>query len=171
MLRTAIVAATAFVIVTAAPARAQDAPLAPRLVPPGSELKGLATLGVVVEGISGTSSECGLAQNALADAATKALSGAGLKVVNETDEPTYLYVNVMTAKMPNGICVTRYDVSLRTNTAATLPYQQQPALVEVSLLHKGGLAASGAAEHGSAVVKYVTQFATDIAAEIKRQNP
>jgi len=152
------------------PAPSQQAAPSPPLVAPGSELKGLTTLGVVVEGVGQQSTACGLTQNGLEAAAAKALSGAGLTVVRRADEATYVYVNIMTATMSNGVCVTRYDVSLLTNTTATLPYQQQPALVQVALLHKGGLAGSSTSEHAGAVLKYVTQFATEIATEIQRQN-
>ncbi len=152
------------------PARSAQAAAPPQLVPPGSELKGLTTLGVVVEGVGQQSTACGLTEKGLEDAVTPILSGAGLTVVRRTDEETYVYVNVMTATMSNGVCVTRYDVSLLTNTEATLPYQQRPALVQVALLHKGGLAGSSASEHAGAVLKFVTQFTTEIAAEIRRQN-
>jgi hypothetical protein len=147
MLKTSIVVVAALASAAAASARARQAAPPSQLVAPGSELKGLATLGVVVEGAGQTSAACGLTQNGLADAVTKVLGDAGLRVVRRADEPTYVYVNVMTATMPNGVCVTRYDVSLLTTATATLPYQQQPALVQVALLHKGGLAGSSAAEH------------------------
>lgn len=134
--------------------------------PAGTPLKGLMKLGVVVEELSGQAAACGLRQDALEAAVVKQLSDAGFKVVVNSDEDTYLYVNVITASLANGLCVSRYDASLTTHTTATLSYQTTPVLVEVSLLHKGGLSGGGPAAHGEAVrralVEYVGQFATQI---------
>jgi len=62
--------------------------------------------------------------------------------------------------------VSRYDAFLYTHTTATLAYQKTPVLVQVSLLHKGGLAGGASATHADAVLRgvqeYVDQFATRI---------
>lgn len=131
-----------------------------------SLLKGLTRLGVVVEGLSTQAAACGLSQDAIESAVSKRLADAGLKVALNSDEDTYVYVNVQTATIPSGLCVSRYDAFLYTHTTAKLSYQQVPVLVEVSLLHKGGLAGGAPTAHGDAVRKgvleYVDQFATRI---------
>jgi hypothetical protein len=49
---------------------------------------------------------------------------------------------------------------------AKLSYQQAPVLVQVSLLHKGGLTGGAAAAHAAGVLRglqeYVDQFSTRI---------
>ena len=54
--------------------------------------------------------------------------------------------------------------------SAKLPYQEQPALVQVVLIHEGGMASGGANGHGDGVVKAVTQFVDQIALRIRRAN-
>jgi hypothetical protein len=133
---------------------------------PDAQLRGLTKLGVVVEGLSAQATTCGLQQEALEQAVTKPLSAAGLTVARNTDEDTYVYVNVMTATMANGLCISRYDAYLYTHTTASLQYHATPVLVDVSLARKGSLAAGAAAAHADAVMKgvqeYVGQFATRI---------
>jgi hypothetical protein len=162
---------------------AQSAPAAPGQPPPGSvpaagnagafdqrpgaELRGLTTLGLVVEGLGGQSATCGLDQRAIEDQVAAHLKTAGLTVRRNSDEDTYVYVNVMTATGPNGLCVSRYDVSLTSHTTARLSYQQTPVLVEVSLLHKGGIAGGGPATHGADVLKAVLGYVDEFTARIK----
>ncbi len=123
-------------------------------------------LGVVVEGLGQQATACGLRQDTIESAVVKQLSDAGLKVVLNTDEDTYVYVNVMTATMANGLCISRYDTYLYSHTTASLQYHDTPVLVDVSLMHKGSLAATASAAHADAVMKgvqeYVGQFATRI---------
>ena len=75
-------------------------------------------------------------------------------------------VNIITASISTGLCVSRYDVFLYSHAMATLSYQPAPKLVDVSLLHKGGLGGGTSAAHAEAVRKgvleYVDQFATRI---------
>ena len=78
---------------------------------PEAQFKGLTTLGVVVEGLGTQATTCGLRQDAIESAVVKQLSGAGLKVSLNADEDTYLYVNVMTATLGNGMCISRYDAT------------------------------------------------------------
>ena len=133
---------------------------------PDAQFKGLQALGVVVEGLGTQATTCGLRQDAIESAVMKQLSGAGLKVALNADEDTYLYVNVMTATLGNGTCISRYDATLYTHTTAALEYHPTPVLVEVSLLHKGSLAAGASAAHAESVMRglqdYVGQFTTRI---------
>jgi hypothetical protein len=70
-----------------------------------------------------------------------------------------------------GLCVSRYDVTLYTHTAARLSYTDSPVLLQVELLHKGGIAGGAPATHAAGTVKsvleYVDQFATRIRAANK----
>jgi hypothetical protein len=131
-----------------------------------AELKGLTKLGVVVEDLSPQAAACGLNQGTLETAVSKRLSDAGFKVLRNSDEDTYVYVNVITSSLPNGLCVSRYDAFLYTHTTAKLSYQETPVLVQVSLLHKGGIGGGAAAAHAAEVLRsvqeYVDQFATRI---------
>ena len=133
---------------------------------PDAELKGLTKLGIVVEDLSPQAAACGLNQGALETAVSKRLSDAGFTVRRNSDEDTYVYVNVITTSLSTGLCVSRYDVFLYTHTTAKLAYQTTPVLVQVSLLHKGGLAGGAAAAHAESVLRrvqeYVDQFSTRI---------
>src|SRR5205823_10645115 len=133
---------------------------------PDGELQGLSKLGVVVEDLSAQAAACGLNQGALETAASKRLSDAGFKVVRNSDEDTYVYINVITTSLSTGLCVSRYDAFLYTHTTAKLEYQATPVLLQVSLLHKGGLAGGASAAHAEAVLRgvqeYVDQFSTRI---------
>jgi hypothetical protein len=145
-------------------------PQPPALQPPGSELKGLSSLGVVVEDLDPQAARCGLTRGAIEAAASKALTNAGIRTATNADEDTYLYVNVMTTTMASGFCVSRYDVSLMSNTTATFSYQTKPALVQVALLHKGGVSGGGASTHAAAVLQGITQYAEQFAAQIRSAN-
>ena len=138
---------------------------------PDAELKGLSTLGVVVETLSSQATACGLSQETLETAASKILSDAGFKILRNSDEDTYLYVNVITSRLSSGLCVSRYDASLYTHTTTKLTYQEIPVLVQVELLHQGGIAGGAAAAHAEGVLKglqqYIDQFATRIRAANK----
>jgi hypothetical protein len=133
---------------------------------PGAELKGLKKLGVVVEDLSPEATACGLNQGTLETTVSKHLTDAGFTIVRNSDDDTYLYVNVNTASLSTGLCVSRYDVFLYTHTTARLSYQEMPVLVQVSLLHKGGIAGGAPAAHAEGVLRgvqeYVDQFATRI---------
>jgi hypothetical protein len=137
---------------------------------PGAEFKGLTQLGVVVEGLNTKSVGCGLDQGALDDAVFKRLSDAGLKVRRNADDDTYVYVNINTATISSGLCVSRFDVSLTTHTTATLSYQQSPVLVEVSLMHMGSMAGGSSQAHAADVTKGVLDYVDQIAARIRDAN-
>jgi len=135
---------------------------------PDAELKGLTRLGVVVEDMGAQAAACGLTQAALQSAVTAKLKSAGFTVLTNTDEDSYVYVNVMTGSGGTGMCVSRYDLSFVTHTTARLSYQTTPVLVQVELLHKGGITGSATAAHGAtvqrAVLGYLDEFITRIQA-------
>jgi len=152
----AVVVAAVFM---AAPAFAQK---------PDAELRGITVVGVEVEELGSQAAACGLSRDTIQAAMSKVLADNGLKVVRNTDTDTYLYVNVNTVSLATGLCVSRYDAFLYTHVSARLPYQDQPVLVQVSLLHEGGLAGGGKAGHAENVIKnlkgYVEQFTSRIRA-------
>ena len=137
---------------------------------PGAELKGLSALGVVVEDLGAEAASCGVRQDALEAAAAKSLSGAGLKVLRATVEDTYVYIRVVTAYTTTGTCFSRYDAIVYSYTAATMTYGTRPALVQVSLLNRGGMTASGAKGHGEAVTKAIAQYVDQFATQIRDAN-
>jgi len=133
---------------------------------PGAELRGLKKLGVLVEDLSAQATACGLNRDTLEAAVSKRLTDAGLEVRKNSDEDTYLYVNVMTATLSNGTCVSRYDAFLYTHATANLSYRNQPVLVQVLLMHRGGIGSSAPAAHAAAVGRglenYVDLFLTQV---------
>lgn len=134
---------------------------------PDAELKGLTTLGVVVEDLSPQAATCGLSQAPIETAVSKSFSDAGFKVIRDADDDTYVYIHINTTSVSAGLCVSRYDVFLYTHTTATLSYQATPVLVQVSLLHKGGLAGGAPSVHGDTVVRNVKQYADEFAGRIR----
>src|SRR4029079_10124030 len=112
---------------------------------PDAELKGLTSLGVVVEELSAEAVGCGLNRATLESAVARQASDAGFKELRNSDEDTYIYVSILTAPPADGLCVARADASLYTHTVAKLAYQTTPVLVQVSLLHKGGVAGGSSA--------------------------
>jgi hypothetical protein len=137
---------------------------------PGAELKGLSALGIVVEDLGAEAASCGLRQEAVEAAAVKSLSAAGLKVLRNTDEDTYVYVRVMTAATAVGSCFSRYDAYVYSYTGATMSYGTRPALVQVQLLHNGGMTASAAKGHGESVIRALTQYVDQFGAQIRSAN-
>jgi hypothetical protein len=117
-----------------------------------------------VEDLSPQAAACGLSQGTLETEVSKRLSEAGFTVLRNSDEDTYVYVNVITTSLSTGLCVSRYDAFLFTHTTAKLSYQETPVLVQVSLLDKGGTAGSASATHAAGVLRgvqeYVDQFST-----------
>jgi transcriptional regulator of nitric oxide reductase len=61
-------------------------------------------------------------------------------------------------------------VYVYTNTTATLSYGSRPVLVQVSLMHKGGITGSGASSHGETVVRTIKQYVDQFAARIREAN-
>jgi hypothetical protein len=135
---------------------------------PDAALKGLARLGVVVEGLAGEAAKCGLKQEALESAVTKRLTDAGLRVVRDSEDDTYLYVNVGTVTWQTGLCVSRYDVTLYSHSAGQLPHTASQVPLQVELLHRGGLAGGSPATHADGVLKSVIEEVDQFATRIKR---
>ena len=94
---------------------------------PGAEFKGISTIGLVIEDLSAQSTRCGLVQTAIEGLVYKHLTDGGLQVRRNADDDTYVYVNIKTATVADGVCVSRYDVFLTTHTAAKLSYQPRPS--------------------------------------------
>jgi hypothetical protein len=133
---------------------------------PGAELRGLTSLGILVETLSAQAVACGLSQDAIEGALSKRLTSGGLAVRRNSDDDTYVYVNIMTTSLPNGLCASRYDAFLYTHATAKLSYREQSVLVQVSLMHRGGLGTSAPTAHSAAVVRgledYIDLFVTQI---------
>jgi hypothetical protein len=125
---------------------------------PGAELRGLTSLGVLVEDLSTQAVACGLNQESIEGALSKRLTSGGFTVRRNSDDDTYVYVNIMTSNLPNGQCVSRYDAFLYTHATARLSYREQPVLVQVSLMHRGSIGTSASTAHAAAVVRGLEDF-------------
>jgi hypothetical protein len=154
----------------AAPPVADAASPEPFNQQPDAELKGLTRLKVVIEGLGAQATSCGLSETALEAAVAVKLKSAGFTVLTNTDEDSYVYVNVVTGSLSTGSCVSRFDVNVYTHTTARLSYQPSPVLVQVSLLHRGGISAGAAAGHSAAIVKNVSDYVDEFIARIKAAN-
>jgi hypothetical protein len=141
-------------------------PVAPLDQRPDASLRGLTRLGVVVEGVGPEAAKCGLKPEAVTTAVEKRVTDAGFRVVRNSDDDTYLYVNINTVTASAALCVSRYDVTLYSHVEGKLSYTPSPVLLRVELLHNGGLAGGGPAAHAEGVMKglldYVGQFASRI---------
>jgi hypothetical protein len=133
---------------------------------PGAELRGLNSLGVLVEELSPQAVACGLSRDAIESALSRQLTAGGFSVRRNSDEDTYVYVNIMTSSLPGGTCVSRYDAFLYSHATAKLSYRERPVLVQVSLMHRGGIGTSAPSGHGAAVTRglagFVDLFVTQI---------
>jgi hypothetical protein len=133
---------------------------------PGAELRGLKALGILVEDLSAQAVGCGLNHDAIEAALSKRLTDGGFIVRRNSDDDTYLYVNVMTTASPGGTCASRYDAFLYTHATATLSYHDRPVLVQVSLMHRGGMTSGVPPAHATTVTRgleaYVDTFMTQI---------
>ncbi len=153
-----------------APAQAPPPRLAPPPAPigPDAALAGLKQIGMVVEDLRPQAAACGLTQAPLEAIVSKAFTDAGIRVTKNSDEDTYVYVDIGTTNVNASLCVSRYDVYLFTNTMATLSYQSSPVPVQVQLLHEGGLAGGAPVPHGDSVranvKRAVDQFVSRIRA-------
>jgi hypothetical protein len=151
-------------------AAAGAAPLEPSNQQPDAELRGLTRLGIVIEALNAQAASCGLTKAALEAAVAGKLKSAGFTVLTNTDEDSYVYVNVITGSLSTGSCVSRFDVTVYTHTTARLTYQPAPVLVQVSLLHKGGISGGAAAGHSATVVKGVSEYLDEFITRIKAAN-
>src|SRR4051812_23823346 len=120
---------------------------------PGAEFRGIKDVGVLVEDLGSEALACGLKREVMEDALSRRLTAGGLNVRRNSDEDTYVYVNVITTAMPNGSCVSRYDAFLYTHATAKLAYHERPVLVQVSLMHRGSISASGISSHAASVAR------------------
>src|SRR6185436_3467642 len=107
----------------------------PPVLPPGSELRGLTAIGTVVEDLSPQGKACGLDQEKIKASIARILADAGFKTDRDGNEDTYLSLSVVTSKLADGMCVSRYDASLVTQADATLPYVKGLVALPVQLLH------------------------------------
>jgi len=137
---------------------------------PDASLKGLTRLGVVLEGIGADAAKCGLKGDVLEAAITKHLTDAGFRVLRNTDDATYLYVNINTVTASAGLCVSRYDVTLYSHATAPLAHTASPVELQVELLHKGGLAGGSPAAHADSVVQNVLEYADQFASRVRDAN-
>ena len=137
---------------------------------PGAELKGLRALGILVEDLGREAQACGLRLDAIESALSKKLADGGFLVRRNSDEDTYVYVNVITDSVANGTCVSRYDAFLYTHATATLSYGDQPVLVQVSLMHRGGIGASAPTGHAAAVVRGLENYMDVFVSQIRDAN-
>ena len=146
-----------------------DTPMGPQRA--DAELKGITTLGVVVEELSSQAAACGLVRDTIEAAVSTIMTDAGFKVARNSDEDTYLYVNVITTSASSSLCVSRFDASLYSHTTARLSYQDAPLLVQVLLLHQGGLAGGGPREHADSVLRNVRQYVESVRDEDPQRGP
>ncbi len=153
-----------------APAPANAPPTAAIDQRPDAPLKGLARLGLVIEGIEADAAKCGLKSDALETAVSRRLTDAGFRVLRDTDDETYLYVNVNAVVASAGLCVTRYDVTLYSHAAAPLAHTSAPVELQVELLHKGGLAGGAPAQNGETVTKNVLEYVDQFVTRVKSAN-
>ena len=154
-----------------APAAAPNAaPPEPFNQQPDAELKGLTRLRVVIEGLGAQAASCGLTEAALEAAVTGKLKSAGFTVPTNTDEDSYVYVNVITGSLSTGSCVSRFDVTVYTHTTARLSYHAVSGPGAGVLLHRGGISAGAAAGHPATVIKSVSEYVDEFIARIKAAN-
>jgi hypothetical protein len=137
---------------------------------PGAELKGLTSLGILVEELSAQAVACGVSRDGLESALSKRLTDSGFTVHRNSDEDTYVYINVMTNSAANGMCVSRYDAFLYTQGTARLSYHDQPVLVQVSLMHRGGMGTSAPGVHGASVLRGLQDYIDLFVAQIHDAN-
>src|SRR5262249_47023647 len=137
---------------------------------PGAELRGLKAVGILVEDLSAQARGCGLDHDAIEAALSKRLADGGFTVRRNSDEDTYVYANVMTPTMANGVCVSRYDAFLYTHATANLSYRDRPVLVQVSLIHRGGMGSSPPVGHAAAVTRGLEGYVDLFIAQIRDAN-
>lgn len=137
---------------------------------PGAELRGLKSLGILVEDLSAQAVACGLNHDLIEATLSKRLTDGGFVVRKNSDEDTYVDVNVMTTTVSAGTCVSRYDVFLYTHTTASLSYHDRPVLVQVSLMHRGGIGSSAPAAHAAAVARGLENYVDLVVQQIRDAN-
>jgi hypothetical protein len=137
---------------------------------PGDEFKNLKTIGVVVDDLTAQASSCGLTQSAIETAVARRFTDAGFTVHRYQDQSPYVFVEVATTSVGNGLCVSRYDVTLTTHAMTTLSYQQTPVLAEITLLRDGGLTGGSPGVHAENVTHGLVQYVDQFIARIRDAN-
>lgn len=137
---------------------------------PGDEFKNLKTIGVVIDELSDQATSCGLTQSAIETAVARRFTDAGFTVHRYQDQSPYVFVEITTTGLANGLCVSRYDVTLTTHAMATLSYQQAPVLAEITLLRDGGLTGGNPGVHAENVTHGVLQYVDQFIARIRDAN-
>ena len=128
------------------------------------------SLGILVEDLSAQAVGCGLNHDVIEAALSKRLTDGGFAVRKNSDEDTYLYVNVMTTTLSTGTCVSRFDVFLYTHATAKLSYHDQPVLVQVSLMHRGGIGSSVPTAHATEVGRGLENYVDLVVQQIRDAN-
>jgi hypothetical protein len=142
----------------------------PPVLPPGSELRGLTTIGTVVDDLSAQGGACGLDREKIRTSIARILADGGFKTDRFDNEDTYLVVSIVTNRLPDGTCVSRYDTSLVTQADVTLRYSKGLVAVQVPLLHEGGMAGSSPAAHAQAVMDALVKSASRFVSQIHTAN-
>ena len=152
----------------AAPSASPDTPAArPPVLPPGSELRGITVVGTQVEDLSAQAAVCGLDQTKIKTAVAKILADAGYKTQPYGNEETYVLISVVTSRLSDGVCVSRYDASLMAQADATLPYLKGTVMVEVPLLRQGGMAGGSPAQHAAGVMDALTKTVSGFVTQLR----
>jgi len=154
-----------------ASASAVDMPSArPAVLPPGSELRGLTTIGTTVDEIGSLGVACGLDQAKIKTSIARILADAGFKTRPDGNEDTYVILSVVTSRLSDGMCVSRYDASLVSDADVTLPYLKGLVAVQVPLMHQGGMAGGSPAAHASAIMDALVKSVNGFVAQIRAVN-
>lgn len=141
----------------------------PTVLPPGSELRNITTIGTVVDALTPQAAACGLDRAALESSVARILADAGFKTQPLGDEETYVWVNVVTSRLADGTCVSRYDASLMTQADAKLPYLEGLVSLEVPLLRDGGLAGGPPAAHAKSVIDALSKSVNGFVTQIRKR--
>jgi hypothetical protein len=142
----------------------------PPVLPPGSELRGLTTIGTVVDDLTSQAAACGLDKSKIKTSIAKILADAGFRTEPYGNEETYVYVSVVTSKLSDGLCVSRYDATLESQADATLPYLKGLVSLQVQLLHDGGMTGGSASQHASGVMDALTKSVNGFIEQIRAAN-
>ncbi len=79
-------------------------------------------------------------------------------------------MNVNTVSASSALCVSRYDVTLYSHADGKLSYTVSPVLLQVELLHRGGIAGGGPNAHADGVTKGVLQYVDMFTTRIQGAN-
>lgn len=142
----------------------------PPVLPPGSELRGLTIVGTVVENLSAQAAACGLDQAKIKTSIARILADAGFKTQPYGDEESYVLLSIVTSRLQDGTCISRYDASLVAQADATFPYVKGLISVPVQLLHEGGMAGGSPSSHASAVMDALAKSVNTFVARIRAAN-